>query len=76
MECLRMNLLGMEDFGHAFTIHNTLVPAPQPLFLSLKSDLTLFLQSGQRQLIAVHKLTKPANFLEFHLVRATISKAE
>jgi hypothetical protein len=75
-ESSRTELLGMEDFGKVLTVHNTLITVPQPLFLYLRSDLDLILQSGQRQLIAVHKLTKPVNLLELHLIRATVSRAE
>ena len=71
-ESSRTELLGMEDFGKVLTVHNTLVAAPKPFFLNLRSNLDLVVQSGQRQLIAVHKLTKPVNCLELDLIRATV----
>lgn len=72
LDISRVDLLGFEDFGYALTAHNTLVPAPAPRFTSLRSTLKLKLLSGQRQLVAVHKLVEPKGFIELHLIRAVV----
>lgn len=72
----RVSLLGFDDFGYALTVHNTVCPAPQPRFLGLKSNVELKLRSGQRQLVAVHKLPAPDGRIELHLVRAVVRPAE
>jgi hypothetical protein len=72
----RIELLRFEDFGYALTHYNTLVPAPEPLFFTAKSTLELKLQSGQRQLVGVHKLMKPENSIELHFIRAIIRPAD
>lgn len=76
LQITRVDLIGFEDFGYALTAHNTVVPAPQPLFFTLKSTLELKLQNGQRQLVAVHKRVKPENSIELHLVRAMVRSAD
>lgn len=72
----RVDLIGFQDFGYALSVHNALVPAPQPLFFAARSTLELKLRNGQRQLVAVHKLAKPENFIELHLVRAMVRPAD
>ena len=76
LDIARVEVLGFEDFGYALSVHNFLVPAPQPRFFTVRSTLELKLQNGQRQLVGVHKLTKPENFIELHLVRAVVRSAE
>ncbi len=71
----RVELIEMEKFENIVTQHKV-VQATQPLFADSKSTITLTVQSGQRQLIGVHKLGKPANQIEFHLVRAVVSKTD
>lgn len=72
----RIELLEFADCGFALTSHNTLVTALQPLFGNWKCDCDLKLESGQRRLIAVHKLAKPANAIELHFVRAVVAPVE
>ncbi|MEP6670884.1 MAG: hypothetical protein ABJF10_17125 [Chthoniobacter sp.] len=76
LEPSRTELLRMEDYGPVLTVHNTLISAPQPLFASPRTHLDLTVRSGQRQLIAAHKLTKPVNCYELDIVRAVVTKAE
>jgi hypothetical protein len=65
----------MEKFENIMT-QNKVVAVTQPLFADSKSTITLTVQSGQRQLIGVHKLAKPPNQIEFHLVRAVVTKTD
>ena len=50
--------------------------ALQPLFGTSKTVASLTVRNGERQLVAVHKMTKPAGYIELHLVRAVVTKSE
>lgn len=71
-----VDLLKMEEENEVLTIHNTLITIRPPLIASNKSDLNFTINNGERQLIAVHKLAKPENFIELDLVRAVVHLAE
>jgi Flp pilus assembly secretin CpaC len=71
-----VKLLEMQDFGRVLTSHNTLITVPQPLFEWLRTRSELGLKSGQRRLIAIHRLAKPGNTIELDLVRAVAGKVE
>ncbi len=72
----RVELIAMEKNGSELDQGKTIVQTPQPLFGSSKTQQSLTVHNGERQLIAVHKLTKPAGYIELHLVRALVTKSE
>ncbi|MEP6670885.1 MAG: hypothetical protein ABJF10_17130 [Chthoniobacter sp.] len=72
----RVELLEMEKNESLIAKGKIIVRSPQPLFASSKTTESLTVVSGQRQLIAIHKLTKPAGFIELHFVRAVVTSAE
>lgn len=69
-------LLKMEGENQVLTTHNTLITVRQPLITHNKSDLNFTVNNGERQLIAVHKLAKPENFIELDLMRVVVRLAE
>lgn len=69
-------LLKMEEENQVLTAHNTLITVRPPLIAWNKSDLYFTVNNGERELIAVHKLAKPGNFIELDLVRAVVCAAE
>jgi hypothetical protein len=72
----RVELLEMERMESYFANDKAKVNTPQPLFATSKTTQSLIVPNGQRQLIGVHKLAKPANYIEFHLLRAMATKTE
>jgi hypothetical protein len=72
----RVELLEMEKFPSAITNGKAIVETPQPLFATSKTTEEFTVQNGQRQLVGVHKLSKPAGYIELHFIRAVASKAE
>jgi hypothetical protein len=72
----RVELLEMEKIRSVLEKGRVIVETPQPLFGTSKTTEALTVLSGERQLIAVHKLTKPAGYIELHFVRAVITKTE
>ena len=72
----RVELLEMESYQSSVAHGKMMVDTPQPIFGTTKTTLSFKVESGQRQLVGVHKLNKPANYVELHLVRAVVTKAE
>jgi hypothetical protein len=72
----RVALLEMEKIESYFAHDTAKVNTPQPIFTTSKSTQSLIIPNGQRQLVGVHKLTKPANYLELHFVHAVATKSE
>ncbi|MEI9894579.1 MAG: hypothetical protein WDN28_12015 [Chthoniobacter sp.] len=68
------DLVELKMWGNVLTALGTVVQVPEPLFSDTKSRLDLNLRSGERQLIAVHNLAKPANGYELDLIRVVVTK--
>lgn len=72
----RVELLAMEKNESVMDQGKTTVQALQPLFGTAKTVTSLTVHNAERQLVGVHKLSKPAGYIELHLVRAVVTKAE
>lgn len=72
----RVELISFEKNESVLDHGKTTVQALQPLFGTSKTVVALTVRNGERQLIGVHKLTKPAGYIELHLVRAVVMKSE
>lgn len=72
----RVELVEMEKNEGPLTKHGTVMEVLQPLILSTQSASSLTVPSGERQLVALHKLSKPSNVIQFEFIRALITKAE
>jgi len=66
----RVELLNFDSFDAARTAEGKVVQIEQPRFFTSKATENIALQTGHRQLIAVHLLTKPENYLEVFIVQA------
>jgi hypothetical protein len=76
IEPQRVELLEMEKNESVLANGKIIMDTPQPLFGRIEETQSLTLANGQRQLIGVHALAKPANYIELHLVRAVVTKSE
>jgi hypothetical protein len=72
----RVELIAMEKNESVMDHGKTIVQALQPLFATSKTTTSLTMRNGERQLVGVHKLVKPAGYIELHLVRAVVTKSE
>jgi hypothetical protein len=72
----RVELLEMGKNESVLTKRNVIVQVRQPLFSTTKTTENVTLKNGQRLLIGVHKLAKPAGQIEFHIVHAVAAEAE
>lgn len=70
----RVELLEMEMNESVRSKANVIVQVRQPLIATVKSNVSLTVRNGVRELLAVHKLTKPENHLELHFIHATATK--
>jgi hypothetical protein len=66
----RTGLLGFDSYDAVRTASGKVVKVDQPNFFTLKSSTTLTVASGQYELVGVHVLTKPENYLEVFIVQA------
>jgi hypothetical protein len=72
----RVELLEMEKNESPKAKDNTVVQVPQPKFGNTRTTQSLTIKSGQRFLLAVHKLGDSPNQVELCLVHAIFAKAE
>jgi hypothetical protein len=72
----RVELLEMEKNESPKAKDNTIVQVPQPRFGNTRTTQSLTIKSGQRFLLAVHKLGDSPNQFELCLVHAIFAKAE
>lgn len=72
----RVDLIAMEKNESIVDHGKAVVQALQPLFGTSKTTTSLTVHNGERQLVGVHKLAKPAGYIELHLVRAVVTKSE
>lgn len=66
----RVELLGFDAYNSAKTASGKIVKIDQPQFFTSKVNTEVTVQSGQRQLIGVHLLTKPGNYMEVFILQA------
>jgi hypothetical protein len=72
----RVELLQMETSESVKSRNNVIVQVRQPLFATIKTNVSLTMRNGAHELIGVHKLTKPENHIELHIVHATATRNE
>jgi len=67
---MHVSLIGFDSYDVVKMINGNKLKIDQPLFFTTKTNATVTLRNGQRNLLAVHKLVQPDDQLELFIVQA------